>query len=270
MPPLPLDSKRWSELTHAYGSAADTPELLRRLYESPDDDVWSDLCGGSVVHQGDVSEAAYAALPHVVAAAESAPASDRIRHLVFAAAVFDGRVRKPCPDDLKAEYDEMFEPVREMATEVLKTGEPADQDLPYIFEAIAAASRLPVLARILESFSNEEFTLQCAGCKSWLYVSTEKAPFAVFAVDPVRHRDSRSTSITPPERPGADPKRPTSCDAALPWLLSLSRLDEHQNFGDKLVSLYGHGECPKCGRTFNLYRELERAETEPYSGARVP
>jgi len=34
---LALDSNEWSALTHAYGSAEDVPDLLRRLAEIPPD-----------------------------------------------------------------------------------------------------------------------------------------------------------------------------------------------------------------------------------------
>ena len=268
MPPLPLDSKRWSELTHAYGSAADTPDLLRRIYESPDREAWSDLCGGSVIHQGDVSEAAYAALPHVMAAAESVPASERLRYVSFAASVIDGAIRKPCPDDLKAQYEETFEAVRAMAIGVLKSGEPEDWELPYVFEAIAAASDLPVLARILMTFSNEEFAFCCADCESWLRVSARSAPFEARPEASLKDPDSPSTPITPPDEPSPDPQTPSGGQQALPWLLSLSNLHDNREFRDKLISLYGDGECPECGRSFNLYSELEREEIEPTPGIR--
>jgi hypothetical protein len=67
---LALDDARWSELTHAYGSASDIPNLLRQLALSPQPrgpaaepffSLWSSLC-----HQGDVYGASYAAVPHIV------------------------------------------------------------------------------------------------------------------------------------------------------------------------------------------------------------
>lgn len=71
---LDLDDPRWAQLSHAYGSAADIPELLRQLAREtepkPEHEVepwftlWSSLC-----HQGDVFEASYAAVPHIVAIA---------------------------------------------------------------------------------------------------------------------------------------------------------------------------------------------------------
>ncbi|NJC40770.1 hypothetical protein GGQ87_001028 [Brevundimonas alba] len=74
---LPLEDAAWSELTHAYGAASDTPELLRRAAASPGQQppdaepffsLWSSLC-----HQGDVYSASYAAVPHLVEIAFDAP-----------------------------------------------------------------------------------------------------------------------------------------------------------------------------------------------------
>jgi hypothetical protein len=68
---ISLDDPRWSELAHAYGSAADIPALLSALTSStgrvqdyraePWFSLWSSLC-----HQGDVYTASYAAVPHIV------------------------------------------------------------------------------------------------------------------------------------------------------------------------------------------------------------
>lgn len=66
-----LDDPRWQTLSHAYGNAADIPDLLRQLaretgpkvgYDSePWFTLWSSLC-----HQGDVFDASYAAVPIIV------------------------------------------------------------------------------------------------------------------------------------------------------------------------------------------------------------
>jgi hypothetical protein len=66
---LSLDSAEWANLRHAYGSASDIPELLRRLEMCPASDgstepwlsIWS-----SLAHQGDVCSASFAAIPHIV------------------------------------------------------------------------------------------------------------------------------------------------------------------------------------------------------------
>ncbi len=68
---ISLDDPAWQTLQHAYGDAANVPDLLRALAASsgpktdyPDEPwftLWSSLC-----HQGDVYTASYAALPHIV------------------------------------------------------------------------------------------------------------------------------------------------------------------------------------------------------------
>src|SRR5688572_14620061 len=73
---LPLDSPRWSELTHAYGTAEDIPELLRQLKNLPrshgEEEPWLTLWS-SLAHQGDVYSASFAAVPHVIEALARAP-----------------------------------------------------------------------------------------------------------------------------------------------------------------------------------------------------
>lgn len=61
---LSLDSPRWGELEHAYGSAVDVPALLGALRDFPKSEgqrepwfsIWSALA-----HQGDVYSASFAA-----------------------------------------------------------------------------------------------------------------------------------------------------------------------------------------------------------------
>jgi len=74
---LSLNSPEWSDLKHAYGSAHDIPDLLRRLRDFPAHDeytaepyysLWSSLC-----HQGAIYSASFAAVPHLVAACRDEP-----------------------------------------------------------------------------------------------------------------------------------------------------------------------------------------------------
>jgi len=63
-----LDARPWSSLTHAYGSAADVPDLLRALTAADADkadEALSELYG-SVLHQGTVYAASAEAVPFLV------------------------------------------------------------------------------------------------------------------------------------------------------------------------------------------------------------
>lgn len=73
---LSLESNRWSELQHAYGDASNIPALLSQLIDLPssngDAEPWFSLWS-ALAHQGDVYDASFAAVPHVIHAAASNP-----------------------------------------------------------------------------------------------------------------------------------------------------------------------------------------------------
>jgi hypothetical protein len=89
---LPLDDPRWNELAHrnwVNGSLAGdpdapfVPEVLAKLYETPDDaelfsELWPYLCS-----EGTTYAAAYAAIPHIVRLAATLPREGRSEYLIF-------------------------------------------------------------------------------------------------------------------------------------------------------------------------------------------
>jgi hypothetical protein len=108
---LDLNSKRWKELQHAYGSAADIPALLKQLASVPagqgEDEPWFSLWS-ALAHQGDVFSASFAAVPHVVQALATAPARADSDYFHFPAWVEICRYKKgvAVPEDLQGAYRE--------------------------------------------------------------------------------------------------------------------------------------------------------------------
>ena len=106
---LSLDSSRWGELRHAYGTASDTPALLRQLQSLPDavgeSEPWFTLWS-SLAHQGDVYSASFAAVPHVVSALASQPEKAGFTYFQFPAWVEICRKRQgiSVPGDLEQAY----------------------------------------------------------------------------------------------------------------------------------------------------------------------
>jgi len=106
---LDLESPRWVELDHAYGSAANVPKLLAALAYLPDAvgqaEPWYSLWS-SLAHQGDVYPASFAAVPHVVKALASDPVRAGNTYFHFPAWVEICRVRKALtvPEDLREPY----------------------------------------------------------------------------------------------------------------------------------------------------------------------
>jgi hypothetical protein len=70
---LPLGDSRWNDLAGGYKTPYDPSEALRRLESGHDvwDELWEELH-----HQGDVGEASYAAVPHLVRIANVLPRRD--------------------------------------------------------------------------------------------------------------------------------------------------------------------------------------------------
>jgi hypothetical protein len=63
-----LDRINWSDLTHAYGSAEDVPDLLRDLASTDEETAGEALeaLGTSIYHQGTVYEATAHAVPFLI------------------------------------------------------------------------------------------------------------------------------------------------------------------------------------------------------------
>jgi hypothetical protein len=107
---IPLDSARWTELQDAYGSAAGIPALLRQIETFPEEEkydeepwfsLWSALC-----HQGDVYSASFAAVPHILRVAESAPR--RLSHSFFQLPACIEVARKKKTVDVPADLQESY------------------------------------------------------------------------------------------------------------------------------------------------------------------
>ena len=147
---LPLDSPRWSQLTHAYGSAADVPAWLIRLTDLPSSQgnaepwfsIWSALA-----HQGDVYVSSYAAVPHVVAALAAAPERADSSYFHFPAWVEICRTKNgpPIPSDLEAPY---FAALRRLPALVASAASNhwSPEFLACCMAAIAAAKGQPAMA----------------------------------------------------------------------------------------------------------------------------
>ena len=60
---LALNSEHWATLWHVYGSAADVPEYLRKLYSAESDTRFEAVLHalmGTIFHQHDATTAAFA------------------------------------------------------------------------------------------------------------------------------------------------------------------------------------------------------------------
>ena len=105
-----LDAIAWDELGHAYGSADDVPETLRRLTTGDDQALWALF--GNIWHQGTVYSSTSHAVPFLIEILDAAPAP-RAGILNLLAAIADGAsyhaVHDGRPSSPKAHLPEMQE-----------------------------------------------------------------------------------------------------------------------------------------------------------------
>lgn len=140
---LALDSPRWSELQHAYGSASDIPALLQQLEKFPDGDgqeePWFSLWS-ALAHQSDVYSASFAAVPHVIEVLSKAPERAGSAYFHFPAWVEVCRHRKgiAIPDDLESAYTEALRKIPALVA-TAATREWSEDLLVCALAAIAAA-----------------------------------------------------------------------------------------------------------------------------------
>ncbi|BCU75741.1 hypothetical protein [Luteolibacter sp. LG18] len=124
---IALDSPRWSALEHAYGEAGDIPSLLRELDSFPTrinhqcepwHTLWSSLC-----HQGDVFSASFAAVPHILRAAASAPDRIGMDYLLLPAAIEIARLAHggeiPAGKDICDSYQSAWKQVPDLISRCL-------------------------------------------------------------------------------------------------------------------------------------------------------
>ena len=147
---LSLDSPRWESLQHAYGSASDTPSLLRQLQSLPDatgeSEPWFTLWS-SLAHQDDVYSASFAAVPHVVSVIASQPEKATATYFQFPACVEISRKRQrtPIPADLEQAYFAALGQLPALAAAA--ASRPWDADMvASVLSAIAAAKGDPTVA----------------------------------------------------------------------------------------------------------------------------
>jgi hypothetical protein len=144
---LPLDDPQWHELHHAYGNAADIPDLLRILssstspnesYEAePWFSLWSSLC-----HQGDVFTASYAVVPHIVHIASRAKGPVDFSFFQLPAAIEVARQTGRGPAIPEAYVDDYHRAIAQLVENVcLHRNEAWDQSMLLSIAAAQAVAK---------------------------------------------------------------------------------------------------------------------------------
>ena len=154
---LALDDGRWTMMTGGYRTPLDPRPLLSKLGSGQDTPaVWHELWD-ELHHQGDVGEASYAAIPHLV---DIYPRRGRPDWNTYAIVAIIELARKEgtnpsLPDWLEADYFRAIQELAEIgAGEVLRAEDP--DVVRAILSVIAIAKGLRVHGKYLVNYSDEE------------------------------------------------------------------------------------------------------------------
>jgi len=154
---LSFDDNRWDQLSGGYRTQFDPRAAFSKLESSiQSEDAWNELWEG-LHHQGNVGEASYASVPHIVRIYRQRP-RDRWRTfgLVALIELARGRGTSPeIPNWLKEDYFQAIQDLAEIgSTEVMREDDAYAVRAMLSVVAIARGARAH--ARFLFEYSDEE------------------------------------------------------------------------------------------------------------------
>ncbi len=152
-----LDDDRWPQLRGGYRTPFDPRRLIAMLQSNTDSSkVWDELWN-ELHHQGDVGEASYAAVPHLVRIYLATQTIDWNTYaLVATIELARGKGGNPeVPDWFSAEY---FRAIQDLAGKGLKeiASAKSDEEVRTILSVIALWKGARTHARMLLDFSDDE------------------------------------------------------------------------------------------------------------------
>jgi hypothetical protein len=170
---LPIDDPRWNELAGGYKSPYDPSDALRRLERGEDawDELWEELH-----HQGDVGEASYATVPHLVRIAKTLARRDwNFYGLVSTIEVERHRKSNPVvPEWLVPGYKEAMKGILELALGDL-LGATDRATILNIMGAIALAKGYVTLGALISHSDDSEIVEVLDQYDAWTELYSERA-----------------------------------------------------------------------------------------------
>jgi len=262
---LSLDSPEWARLTHCYGSAKDVPGMLLELSRAPNKEVW-DRLWSSLCHQSDVYPATFAAIPHIVALAETLDPENQRMCWYFVGAVAQesgGNWSSRPPEEFREEYEKALARAASGIFQVLTAGVEDEGEAAGLLEALASVRGCVKPARVLSYYVDDEIPTTCPGCEVELFVVVDQDRIYLTAEEPGGHPDPDRTWVEHPVVPASLPNvrlEQVNPENHSHWVLSLAEQAGHPGLRDRFHRLYGQAQCPACGHRFPLMDHLCRED----------
>jgi hypothetical protein len=282
---VPLDSPRWKELRHAYGSAANIPGVIRAiqagqaplksasLAEMRSAPTPWETAFTALYHQGTIYSATYAALPHLVTIADALPPEKRMETLLWVGAVV-GSVgpHGPIPEDLLSDFENAIERVRGWSLEVARAaGSDSEQELPSVVAAFGLLRyRDSRVAEAIEELYDVEVIFECFRCEAEVIVHLEEPGPKAFLMD----NHGRTTKENHPDLPAdrsdypvrlkkgkailsSSPDPQWSPEETVNVLAALAEELGDEDLSRRILDLSQRVQCPECGESWRMLASFE-------------
>lgn len=248
---MPID---WSRLEHAYGSAADVPQLFEQVGD-PDmaEEGWDGLFS-SLCHQGTVYPASFAALPVLADIATGRRPGDRQAALALAGGIVAGERHLHQPGHVRAHYPQALAELHRMAQHYL-TEEPFEDvgsDYLYLLETLLAFEGVPVWSEDLHRGLHD---VECPSCLQSLEIDLFHRPPGTYRRDP--HATVRLVNMKGPTLTGVYPAAPPDLKPLASRLYRMAAEAGQPAAAEHLTFLFGRATCPDCGRDFSVAAQVE-------------
>jgi len=227
----------WRELTHAYGSAEDIPEIISALTPDPTSPAWEELWS-RVCHQGTTYSASPAVLPFLLSVASNWSSTDRAMPLALAGSIV------AATQTILDGYEETVDGLRTLALDTVKNPRLSREDRIYVMQSALAFQRDRLWGRVLDHLNDGEFPASCPAFRKDLYLMIGKHGIFVTSGDWVRGPSVVRTEIKPLE---AD-----TLTGIGKWLHTVSVQSHDPELADWIRYMFGTSKCPECGKPFDL------------------
>lgn len=258
---IALDSPRWNELKHAYGSAKDTPGLIKAIAKSDPAAMkkhphpWSDVYG-SLCHQYSYYPATYAAIPHLVSIAENSDLDTRLQVLILCGTIKAKGVQEggPVPQDLIEPFESAMAAMSKLA--LASTREAVSKNLlkqyplPYLIQAILALhfgayTLVHAFASAVDNTLDVE--AECPECETSMDICIDDIPDESLLQSTSEEKLEKGLKIV-----SEMPENEWTSDCLVPIAAGLAKSMGDEELSKKVLKLYANTPCSSCDFEFEI------------------
>lgn len=240
----------WSDLTHAYGSAADLPGLFDALVPDAGAEVWGELWS-RICHQETVYSASFPSLRVLHQCASTWGSGERAMPLVLAGAIIASRDAPENREALLEPFAQLLPSFLEMTLDELRVPTSTRADVISLLEAALAFKGDRVWSHCVSFLDAGEANIECGRCGNEVCLSLADYGFFVVPSGWLPETDYPKRAFLP----GVAPLR-----APGQWLLEAAESSAHPELQVWLPYLFGKASCLECNAELEADR-IEAAES---------